>query len=152
MHTDKSKEGGWAIPASPNLVMVEVAGDLCRSVVALGGASSALLRFNVEPSDLRTKSTENPHRSQNHTNVIGTTMSTSETPQFLATLAEAVEDISIPVLAGGTFFLCILLHFIFGVLFKVSSKQSKNSKRMKKKRMSSLFRAAENDAGYENTD
>ena len=79
-------------------------------------------------------------------------MSTSETPQFLATLAEAVEDISVPVLAGGTFFLCILLHFIFGVLSKVSSKQSKNSKRMKKKRMSSLFRAAENDAGYENTD
>ena len=88
----------------------------------------------------------------NHTNVIGTTMSAPETPQFLATLAEAVEDISVPVLAGGTFVLCILLHFIFGVLSKISGAKSKNSKRMKKKRMSSLFRAAENDAGYENTD
>ena len=78
--------------------------------------------------------------------------SPKQTPQFLATLAEAVEDIPVPVLAGGTFILCVLLHFIFGVLSKVSSKQSKNSKRMKKKRMSSLFRAAENDAGYENTD
>lgn len=79
-------------------------------------------------------------------------MSSTELPQFLAALAVAVEDISIPVLAGGTFVLCILLHFIFGVLSKLSGGKSKNSRRMKKKRMSSLLRAAENDAGYENTD
>ena len=56
-------------------------------------------------------------------------MSSPETPQFLAKLAEAVEDISVPVLAGGTFALCILLHFIFGVLSKISSAKSKKSKR-----------------------
>ena len=150
MHTDKSKEGGWAIPASPNLVMVEVAGDLCRSVVALRAGRHRPC-FNVEPVAFGLNRLK-PHTEAQTNDVIGTTMSTSETPQFLATLAEAVEDISVPVLAGGTFVLCILLHFIFGVLSKVSGAKSKNSKRMKKKRMSSLFRAAENDAGYENTD
>jgi hypothetical protein len=66
--------------------------------------------------------------------VIGLTMS-SEKPQFLlvSTLADAVEDISLPVLAGATFVLCVLLHFIFGVLSKISGGAKGKKRRMKKK-------------------
>ena len=58
----------------------------------------------------------------------------SDVPQFLTAVADAVENISVPVLALGTFVLCIFLHFSFGLLSKLSgSKKKKRKKGVAKK-------------------
>mmetsp|Transcript_34709 Transcript_34709/g.75969 ORF Transcript_34709/g.75969 Transcript_34709/m.75969 type:complete len:106 (-) Transcript_34709:597-914(-) len=81
-----------------------------------------------------------------------------------AALADIVKEIPTPVLAIGTFVICTVLHFVFGVASKIISNKSKKKKsstgtsaagtagsthvrrRAPAKRMSSLFRACENDA------
>jgi hypothetical protein len=52
----------------------------------------------------------------------------SDVPQFLTAVADAVENISVPVLALGTFALCVFLHFIFGLLSKLSGKKRKRKR------------------------
>ena len=57
----------------------------------------------------------------------------SDVPQFLTAVADAVENISVPVLALGTFVLCIFLHFIVGLLSKLSGSKKKRKKGVAKK-------------------
>lgn len=71
------------------------------------------------------------------TNVIAlhsATMGDAAVPQFLTAVADALENISVPVLTLGTFTLGIFLHFIFGLLSKLSgSKKKKRKKGVAKK-------------------
>lgn len=50
-------------------------------------------------------------------------------PQFLTAVADALENISVPVLTLGTFTLGIFLHFIFGLLSKLSGSTKKKRKK-----------------------
>ena len=56
-------------------------------------------------------------------------MGDAAVPQFLTAVADALENISVPVLTLGTFTLGIFLHFIFGLLSKLSGSTKKKRKK-----------------------
>jgi len=61
--------------------------------------------------------------------IIATMGSDAAVPQFLTAVADALENISVPVLTLGTFTLGIFLHFTSGLLSKLSGSTKKKRKK-----------------------
>ena len=70
-----------------------------------------------------------PHLTNVIAFIIATMGSDAAVPQFLTAVADALENISVPVLTLGTFTLGIFLHFTSGLLSKLSGSTKKKRKK-----------------------
>ena len=132
------ERGRWG----PQVSLVEVYGQYASIMQRGRGRPSSRRQGAVKPSS-HTRTRIHPTRgskvpdsldSRPHlTNVIAFIIATmgsdAAVPQFLTAVADALENISVPVLTLGTFTLGIFLHFIFGLLSKLSGSTKKKRKK-----------------------